>query len=156
MRHLWTTVTTERTVTADAGEPEWLDLPLEDFVLPASKDLDERPAEITLDPAWLILSKWLLDEIDVGLPLIPVVEYRDPLGVTLYNQVPTLSGFEGSVIAREFSTVPIELNLSWLYIWYTVPGVDTFNVRWTGSPATREVGQFSMQISDLGSGASHE
>lgn len=156
MRHLWTTVTTEHTVTHDSGEPEWLDLPLDDFVLPASANLDTLPMEFKLDPAWLILSKWLIDEIDVGRPLIPILEIRDPLGVTLYNQAPALSGFSDAVIPREFSTVPIVLNLSWLYIWYTVPGLYSFIVRWTGSPASREAGRFSMNITDIGRGASHE
>lgn len=156
MRHLWTTVTTEHTVTHDAGEPEWLDLPLDDFVIPVAPETGEYPLEIELDPAWLILSKWLIDEIDVGLPLIPVVEIRDPLGLTLYNGIPTLNSFEGAFISREFSTVPIELNLSWHYIWYTVPGLYSFIVRWTGSPATREAGQYSMNIRDIGSGASRE
>lgn len=156
MRHLWTMVTTVNTVTSDAGEAEWLDLPLSDFVLPASVDLDSLPVEYELDPAWLILSKWMLDEVDVGRPLLPIVEFRDPLGVTLYNRPPALSSFNDSVIAREFSTVPIMLDLSWISIWYTVPGPYTFIVRWTGSPATRETGQFSMNITDFRSGASHE
>jgi len=156
VRHLWTMVTTERTVTQDAGEPEWLDLPLEDFVVPASLDAVERPAELMLDPSWLIQSKWLLDEVDVGRPLMPIVEFRDPLGVTLYSGVPALGGFEDAIIPREFSAVPIMLDLSWIYIWYTVPGPYTFIVRWTGSPATRDTGQFSMNITHIGSGASHE
>lgn len=156
MRHLWTTVTTEHTVTHDAGTPEWLDLPLDDFVIPAAPETGEYPLELELDPAWLIQSKWLIDEIDVGLPLLPVVELRDPLGFTLYNQAPALSGFNDIVIQREFSTVPIVLNLSWIHIWYTVPGLYSFIVRWTGSPATREAGQFSMNITDIGSGANHE
>lgn len=156
MRHLWTTVTTERTVTSDAGAPEWLDLPLEDFVVPTTPDINEIPMEYSLDPAWLIQSKWMIDEIDVGRPLMPTVEYRDPLGVTLYNRAPALSSFEEAVISREFSTVPIVLDLSWTYIWYTVPGLYTFIVRWTGSHACRESGQFSMQLTDIGSAARYE
>ena len=156
MRHLWTMVTTVNTVTSDAGEAEWLDLPLTDFVLPASLILEDRPVELNLDPAWLILSKWMLDEVDVGFPLAPIVEYRDPLGVTLYNQMPNLSSFEDAVISREYTTVPIVLDLSWTYIWYTVPGLYTFIIRWTGSRATRETGQFALNITDLGSLASHE
>lgn len=156
MRHLWTTVTTEHTVSHDAGEPEWLDLPMSDYVLPTSANLHALPLEHQLDPAWLIRSKWMIDEVDVGVPLAPIIEYRDPLGVTLYNQVPNLSSFEDAVISREYTTVPIVLDLSWTYIWYTVPGLYTFIIRWTGSRATRETGQFALNITDLGSGASHE
>ena len=88
MRHLWTTVTTVTTITPDAGEPEWLDLPLDDYVIPAALASVEHPVEVELDPAWLILSKWMIDRIDVGRPLMPIVEIRDPLGVTLHNDVP--------------------------------------------------------------------
>ncbi|MDE2638350.1 MAG: hypothetical protein OXI30_18430 [Chloroflexota bacterium] len=156
MRHLWTTVTTEHTVTHDAGEPEWLDLPLTDFVLPASLNLDGRPVEVNLDPAWLILSNWLLDEVDVGRPLMPNVEIRDPLGLTLYNNVPALNSFDNVIVPRVFSTVPLLLDLSWHSLWYTVPGPYTFIVRWTGSRASRENGQFALNITDIGSGANHE
>ena len=156
MRHLWTTITTEQTVTHDAGEPEWLDLPLSDFVLPASANLDALPVEYELDPACLIMSKWLIDEIDLGRPLMPIVEIRDPLEVTLYNSAPALSGFENVIIPQEPTSVPILLDLSWTHMWYTVAGPYSFILRWTGSPACRETGQFSMNIRDFRSGASHE
>ena len=156
MRHLWTMVTTVNTVTSDAGAPEWLDLPLTDFVLPASIDVDSLPVEFELNPAWLILSNWMLDEVDVGRPLMPNVEIRDPLGVTLYNAAPALSSFGNVVTPLEFSTIPLLLDLSWIYMWYTVPGTYTFFIRWTGSRATRETGKFALNITDLGSGASHE
>lgn len=148
MRHLWTMVTTVNTVTSDAGEAEWLDLPLTDFVLPESLNLDERPVELNLDPAWLILSKWLLDEVDVGFPLIPIVEIRDPCGYTLFNEIPALSSFEGAFIPREFSITPILLDVMWSHLMYTRGGVYTFIVRWTGSPATRDAGQFSLTIAE--------
>ncbi|MCY3918089.1 MAG: hypothetical protein OXG49_18960 [Chloroflexi bacterium] len=149
-------ITTVDTVTSDAGEPEWLDLPLTDFVLPAFIDFDSLPVEFELDPAWLILSKWMLDEVDVGRPLMPNVEIRDPLGVTLYNATPVLSSFGNVVTPQEFTTIPILLDLSWNYMWYTVPGIYTFFVRWMGSRATRENGKFSMNITDFSMGARHE
>jgi len=153
VRHLWTMLTTVQTVTPDAGEPEWLDLPLSDFVLPESLNRDQGPVELTLDPAWLILSNWLLDEADVGRPMMPNVEIRDPLGVTLYNAAPTLNWFGNVIVSPEFTTVPILLDLSWKYMWYTVSGSYTFIVRWTGSRATRETGKFSLNIADSRSGA---
>jgi len=156
VRHLWTMVTTEQTVTSDAGEPEWLDLPLSDFVLPESLNLEQRPVELTLDPAWLIMSKWLLDEIDVGVPLVPIVEIRDPLGYTLYNEIPALFSFEGALIPREFSTIPILLDVSWNHLLYTRAGRYTFFVRWTGSPATRETGEFALTIAEPMGGGNND
>ena len=156
MRHLWTTVTTKDTVIHDAGAPEWLDLPLGDFVVPTTPEIGELPVEQELDPALLIQSKWLIDEIDVGRPLMPIVEFRDPLGFTLYNDVPALSSFEDTFIPQDFTTVPILLDLTWSYIWYTVPGLYSFIVRWAGSSATREAGQFSMNITESISGGSDD
>ncbi len=156
MRHLWTTVTTENTVTHDAGEPEWLDLPLTDFVVDATPEIDELPLVRELDPPWLLLSRWLIDEIDVGRPLLPLVEFRDPLGFTLYSEVVTLDRSEEGIAPREFTTVPLMLTLNWRHVWYTVPGVYTFSVRWAGSPATREAGQTSLIISDLEDGVDDE
>lgn len=156
MRHLWTMVTTANTVTSDAGEPEWLDLPLSDFVLPASVDLDSLPMEYELDPAWLILSKWMLDEVDVGFPLVPLVEIRDPLGYTLYYEIPALYSSGGAFIPREFSTIPILLDVSWNHLMYTGAGTYTFIVRWTGSPETREASQFALTITEPIAGGSNE
>lgn len=156
MRHLWTTVTTENTVTHDAGEPEWLDLPLTDFVVDATPEIDELPLVRELDPPWLLLSRWLIDEINVGRPLLPLVEFRDPLGFTLYSEVATLDSSEEGIAPRGFTTVPLMLTLNWRHVWYTVPGVYMFSVRWTGSPATREAGQASLIISDLEDGVDDE
>ena len=156
MRHLWTTVTTEDTVTHDAGEPEWLDLPLNDFVVDATPDIEELPLIQELDPPWQLKSRWLIDEIDVGRPLLPIVEFRDPLGITLYNDVPTLSNSEGAFTPQEFTTVPTMLSLKWRHIWYTVPGVYTIIVRWVGSPATREAGQFSIIVVESEDGVNDE
>ena len=63
MKHIWTTITTHNTVTHDAGAPEWLDLPLSDFVVDVSPDIEELPFLQELDPPWLIQSKWLIDEL---------------------------------------------------------------------------------------------
>ena len=112
--------------------------------------------EVNLDPAWLILSNWLLDEVDVGRPLMPNVEIRDPLGVTLYNDAPALSSFNNVIVPIEFTTVPLLLDLYWNSLWYTVPGPYTFIVRWTGSRATRDKGQFALNIYGMGNGARHE
>ena len=156
MRHLWTTATTENTVTHDAGAPEWLDLPLEEFVVHATPDLDELPMIQELDPPWLLQSRWLIDEIDVGRSLLPIVEFRDPLGITLYNGVPTFDISEEVFTPQAFTTVPMMLSLKWGYVWYTVPGAYTFIVRWVGSPATRETGQFSMIMTESNSGGNDE
>lgn len=86
MRHLWTTVTTEQTVTHDAVEPEWLDLPLDDSVIPSTPDVEKLPVLHELDPPWQIRSKWMMDEGDIGYLRVPLVEYRDPLGVTLFQE----------------------------------------------------------------------
>lgn len=154
VRHLWTTVTTEDTVTHDAGAPEWLDLPLKDFVVNATPDIEELPLSQELDPPWLLQSRWLIDEIDVGRPLLPIVEFRDPLGITLYNDVPTLDTSEEAFTPQEFTTVPMMLDLRWRHVWYTVPGVYTFIVRWAGSPATRETGQFCIIMTESDNGGS--
>jgi len=119
--------------------------------LPSSANLDALPVEYELDPAWLIQSKWMVDAVDVRRPLMPNVEIRDPLGITLYNEAPALSSFENAIIPHEYTAVPILLELSWSYLWYTVPGPYTFIVRWTGSHACRETGQFSMNITNIGS-----
>lgn len=148
MRHLWTTVTTERTVTQDAGEPEWLDLPLEDFVVPRAPDVDELPALYELDPPWQLRSKWMMDEGDIGYLLVPLVEYRDPLGVTLFQGEAT---FDRSEELQYPHTVTVESYMAehrFRNLWYTLPGLYTFIVRWVGSPATRETGQFSLLIDE--------
>lgn len=156
MRHLWTTVTTENTVTHDAGEPEWLDLPLTDFVVHVVPDFDEIPLVQELDPPWLLQSKWLIDEIDVGHELLPLVEFRDPLGITLYNEIVSVNNSEDAFNPREFTTVPTMLTLNWAHVWYTVPGMYTIIVRWVGSPAARESGQFSMIITESELGVNDE
>ena len=156
MKHLWTTVTTANTVTHDAGQPEWLDLPLTDFVVDATPEIDDLPLVQALDPPWLLQSRWLLDEIDVGRPLLPLVEFRDPLGFTLYDEAVTLIDTEGAFTPREFSTVPVMFTLNWRHVWYSVPGVYTFNARWTGSPANREAGQSSIIITDPEDGVNDE
>ena len=156
MRHLWTTVTTENTVTHDAGEPEWLDLPLNDFVVHSTPDIEELPLVQELNPPWLLQSRWLLDEVDVGRALLPIVEFRDPLGITLYNEVVTLNNSEEAFIPQEFTTVPTMLTLNWRHVWYTVAGVYTIIVRWAGSRATREAGQFSVIIGESEDGVNDE
>ena len=156
MRHLWTTVTTEDTVTHDAGAPEWLDLPLRDFVVRATPDFEDLPLEQELDPPWLLQSKWLIDEIDVGCPLMPVVEFRDPLGITLYNEMPSLNTSEEAYTPQELTSVPMMLDLWWRHIWYTVPGAYAFIVRWVGSRATREAGQVSIIMTESNNGGNDE
>lgn len=152
MRHLWTMVTTVNTVTSDAGEPEWLDLPLEDFVLPAAPEVEELPLEQQLDPAWLIQSRWIMEEFDVGNPFIPIVEFRDPLGITLYDELLT----QDEIVPQDFSTDRVVLSVVWDHIWYTVPGVYILLVRWAGPRTTGEDGRFSLKITDFGSAANHE
>ena len=156
MRHLWTTVTTENTVTHDAGEPEWLDLPLTDYVVGESLDLEELPQREELDTAWLIQSRWLMEEADLERPMVPIIEYRDPLGITLHNEPLTQEGSEELFIFQESSVVPLSMSLRWKSTWYTVPGLYTFIVRWVGSPATRETGRFSILISESDRGADDE
>ncbi len=156
MRHLWTTVTTERTVTHDAGEPEWLDLPLSDFLVEAPPVIVDQPVVQELDPPWLLQSKWMMDEFDVGYALVPTVEYRDPLGFTLYNEEILIDNFEELFMPREFSSAPVFALHRTEQLRYTVPGVYTFIVRWLGSPATREAGQFSILITDLSEGERDE
>ena len=156
MRHLWTTATTENTVTHDAGAPEWLDLPLKDFVVHATPDIEELPLVQELDPPWWLQSKWLIDEIDVGCPLMPIVEFRDPLGFTLYNEPLTEDSSEEVFIPQEYTTVPLLMVLPLKYTWYTVPGVYTFIVRWVGSRATREAGHFSIIMTESNSGGNDE
>ena len=148
MRHLWTTITTEQTVTHDAGEPEWLDLPLDDFVIPSTPDIEELPVLYELDTPWQLRSKWMMDELDLGFALVPAVEYRDPLGFTLYNEEINLGASEDFYMPLEYTSVPVFAVHRINQLWYTLPGLYTFIVRWLGSPATREVGLFSMMITD--------
>ena len=156
MKHIWTTITTHNTITHDAGEPEWLDLPLSDFVLDVSPDVEELPFLQELDPPWLIQSRWLIEEIDVGRPLLPILELRDPLGFTLFNEVQMLDGAAGAFTLHESSNVSTMLVLDWRHVWYTVPGAYEFIVRWAGSPATRESGQFSIIITEPEGGGNNE
>ena len=85
-------------------------------------------------------------------PLLPAVELRDPIGITLYNDVPALNTLERHILPHEFTTVPVMYELRWRQIWYTVPGIYTFIIRWIGSPATREFGQFSIMMTESNSG----
>ena len=156
MKHIWTTITTYNTVTHDAGAPEWLDLPVSDFVVDVSPDIEELPFLQELDPPWLIQSKWLIDEIDMGRPLLPILEFRDPLGITLYNEVQTLNNSASLFIPQEFTAVPITLTVNWGQLWYTVAGVYEIIVRWAGSPVTRESGQFSIIITEPEGGGNDE
>ena len=156
MRHLWTTVTTEHTVTHDAGEPEWLDLPLDDFVVPSTPDVEEFPLIQELDPPWRLQSKWLMDDLDAGFALVPTVEFRDPLGFTLYNEEINLGTSEEFYMPLEFTSEPVFAIHRLDQLWYTLPGLYTFIVRWIGSPACREVGQFSMIISDASVGGYYD
>lgn len=148
MRHLWTSVTTEHTVTHDAGVPEWLDLPLEDFVVLSTPADDELPVMIELDPPWQLRSKWKMDEGDIGYLLVPLVEVRDPLGVTLFQREATLERADELQFPQILTTESYMVNQRFRELWYTLPGLYTFIVRWVGSPATRETGRFSLLIEE--------
>ena len=148
MRHLWTTVTTEQTVTHDAGKPEWLDLPLEDFSVRAPSASDELPLLYELDPPWQLRSKWLMDEGDIGYLLVPLVEYRDPLGVTLFQEEAVFERSEELQFPQVLTSEPYMVGQTFPELWYTIPGLYTFAVRWVGSPASRETGQFSLLIEE--------
>ena len=155
MQHLWTTATTMKTVTYDAGQPEWLDLPITGYTVRASPG-DDTLAEERLDPAWLLRSNWLPDEADIGRRLEPFVEFIDPLGEILFADTPETVDESELYSPQPFSIAPMTLNLPWIYVWYTVPGAYTFTVRWVGSRATREVGRFSLMIEHLEGGATYE
>lgn len=148
LRHLWTTVTTENTVTHDAGEPEWLDLPLTDYVVPGLLGLEDLPLRVELETPWLLQSRWLMEEADVGRPLVPIIEYRDPLGFALYSEPLRQEGTDELFMSQESTAVPLFMSLRWKNTWYTVLGLYTFIVRWAGSPANRETGRFSLLISE--------
>ena len=156
MRHLWTSVTTQDTVTHDAGAPEWLDLPISDYVVESTPDLEELPLRQELDPPWLLQSRWMIDDADLGHHLIPVVELRDPLGITLYNEAQIENGFGQALSPQVFPTEPIRIDLPWEYTWYTFPGAYTFIVRWVGSPANRDTGCFSLIMSEPNGGGNDE
>ncbi|MCY3979053.1 MAG: hypothetical protein OXG23_13215 [Chloroflexi bacterium] len=148
MRHLWTTVTTEHTVTHDAGEPEWLDLPIDDFVIPSTPDVEQLPVLYELDPPWQLRSKWMMDEGDIGYLLVPLVEFRDPLGVTLFQEEATLERAEELQYPVTVTTEAYMVGHRFRDLWYTLPGLYTLIVRWVGSPATRETGRFSLFIKE--------
>lgn len=148
MRHLWTTVTTEHTVSHDAGQPEWLDLPLDDYVVPRAPDEDELPILYELDPPWQLRSRWMMDEGDIGYLLVPLVEYRDPLGVTLFQEEATLERSEELQFPQALTTESYMVSHRFRELWYTLPGLYTYSVRWVGSPATRENGLFSLLIEE--------
>ena len=82
MRHLWTTATSEQTVTHDAGEPEWLDLPVQGYVFRGELP-DERPAVQALNPKWLLLTCWQFELDDVGKRLYADMFIKDPNGNVL-------------------------------------------------------------------------
>ena len=141
-------MTTERTVTHDAGEPEWLDLPLSDFVVPSPLEDDELPVLRELDPAWQLRSKWMMDEGDIGYMLVPLVEFRDPLGVTLFQEEASLERSEELQFPLTLTAESYIVNQKIPDLLYTLPGLYTFIVRWVGSPATRETGRFSLLIKE--------
>ncbi len=149
MRHLWTMVTTENTVTSDAGAPEWLDLPLEDFIVTSMPDVDELPFLYELDSPWQLRSKWMMDEGDIGYLLVPLVEYRDPLGVTLFQEEATLDRSDELQFPQTLISESYMVEQEFPELWYTLPELYTFVIRWVGSPATREIGQFSLLIEEL-------
>ena len=148
VRHLWTTITTEHTVTHDAGQPEWLDLPLEDYALRAPSLSDELPLLHELDPPWQLRSRWMMEEGDIGYLLVPLVEYRDPLGVTLFQEEAVFARSEELRFPQNLTSQPYMVGQKFPELWYTLPGLYTFIIRWVGSPATRETGQFSLLIEE--------
>ena len=125
MSRLWTTVTSEQTITHDAGEPEWLDLPLEDHALRAPSLSDDLPLLRRLDPTWLVRSKWMMDEGDIGHLVMPLVEYRDPLGVTLYQEEAVFERSEVLQFPRSLTTEPYMANENFRNLRYAILGLYT-------------------------------
>jgi hypothetical protein len=121
---------------------------MDDFVIASTPDIEAMPILYELDTPWQLRSKWVMDELDVGFALAPTVEYRDPLGFTLYNDEIMLNDTEEFYMPLELTAEPIFAAHRIKQLWYSLPGLYTFIVRWLGSPATREVGRFSMMITD--------
>ena len=155
MQHLWTAATTTDTVTHDAGEPEWLDLPITGYTVRA-KFGEDMIAEERLDPPWQLRSRWLPDETDLGRQLEPFAEFIDPLGEILFADTPEREAGRDVYSPLVLNIVPFTLELPWEYVWYTVPGAYTFTVRWVGSRTTREVGRFSLMMEHLEGGNIYE
>ena len=149
MRHLWTTATTGHTVTHDAGEPEWLDLPVQGFVIEGDLP-DERPVVKELNPPWHVLTCWQLEPEDVGQALFADLEIRGPTNFMLHFtplKMPDGGEFLYVDVFRPTTLIlPYELD----EIMYTVDGVYTVTVEWTGSVATRDRGEFALHIAHYG------
>ena len=80
--------------------------------------------------------------------IVPHLEIRDPLGVTLIQEEATLERSEELRFPQILNTESYMVNQRIRKLWYTLPGLYTFLVRWVGSPATRETGQFSLLIDE--------
>lgn len=90
----------------------------------------------------------MMDEGDIGYLLAPLVEYRDPLGVTLLQEEATLERSAELQFPQSVTTEAYMVSHRLRSLWYTLPGLYTFVVRWVGSPATRESGRFSLLIEE--------
>ncbi len=146
MRHLWTTATSEQTVTHDAGEPEWLDLPVQGYVFRGELP-DERPAVQALNPKWLLLTCWQFELDDVGKRLYADMFFKDPNGNVLLASPLDPPDDEDYLSTNEYAPEPFILPIELEEIGYTIDGVYTYRIEWSGSSATRDIGEFSLYIS---------
>ena len=76
--------------------------------------------------------------------------YRDRLGVTLFQEEASV-GVASEVLQYQpepFTTESYMVVMEFQDLWYTLPGLYTFIVRWVGSPATRETGRLSLFIKE--------
>ena len=149
MRHLWTTATTQDTVTHDAGEPEWLDLPVQGFVIEGDLP-DERPVVKALDPPWHVLTCWQMELEDVGMDLDAVLRFKDPFGIQLFASPLDPESVADVLSTYEFSPIPVILSFELDEIGYTFNGIYRLSIEWSGSFATRDVGEFSLYIAHYG------
>ena len=145
MRHLWTTATSEQTITHDAGEPEWLDLPVQGFVLRGELP-EERPFMQALIPKWQVLTCWQMDLDDVAKNLYANMLLRDPVGNVLLAGPLDYRDDKDFFSENEYYPDPIIMPIELESIAYTIDGVYTFRIEWAGSYATRDIGEFSLYI----------
>ena len=129
------------------AEPEWLDLPAQGFVIEGDLP-DERPVIRELDPKWHLLACWQLEREDVGRELFADLEIKQPANfVARFSPLPDGEEF---MVVDECSPTRITLHSVLDEIGYAIAGVYTCRVEWTGSVATRDIGEFAPHIAHSG------
>ena len=130
---MWTVLTWDRTITHDAGLPEWIDTPLSELSL---EELAPR-TDIHLDGEMLaprlaqplyLFTTWFLDEVFDQLYMSII----DPRGITLHRELRNTT-VDVELPSVHMKSIPLH------QLWYTSEGLYTFSVAYSykGFPCQR-------------------